>query len=96
MHLNIKDDETHRMAQSLARETGESMTEAVRLAIRERLERVRDERRKERLREGEKELRRKAEKLAELRAISAETAELLKGPPLDHAELLYDENGLPK
>jgi len=84
------------MAQSLARETGESMTEAVRLAIRERLERVRDERRKERLREGEKELRRKAEKLAELRAISAETAELLKGPPLDHAELLYDENGLPK
>jgi antitoxin VapB len=96
MHLNIKDNETHRMAQSLARETGESMTEAVRLAIRERLERVRDERRKERLREGEKELRRKAEKLAELRAISAETAELLKGPPLDHAELLYDENGLPK
>jgi antitoxin VapB len=96
MHLNIKDNETHRMAQSLARETGESMTEAVRLAIRERLERVRDERRKERLREGEKELRRKAEKLAELRAISAETAELLKGPPLDHAELLYGENGLPK
>ena len=96
MHLNIKDDETHRMAQSLARETGESMTEAVRLAIRERLERVRDERRKERLREGEKELRLKAEKLAELRAISAETAELLKGSPLDHAELLYDENGLPK
>jgi antitoxin VapB len=96
MQLNIKDEETHKLAQSLARETGESMTDAVRLAIRQRLERVRDERKKGHLQEAEKEVRRKADMLAALREISAQTAELLKGPPLDHAELLYDEHGLPK
>jgi antitoxin VapB len=96
MQLNKKDSETHKLAQSLARETGETMTEAVTLAIRERLERVRDERKRGQLREAETELRRKAEKLAVLRGISAQTAELLKGPPLDRAEMLYGENGLPK
>jgi len=34
--------------------------------------------------------------LKAMREISAETAELLKGPPIDHAEILYDEDGLPK
>jgi hypothetical protein len=84
------------LAQSLAKETGQTMTAAVTLAIRERLQRVRDERKKGQLREAETGLRRKAEKLAVLREISARTAELLKGPPFDRAEMLYGENGLPK
>jgi len=42
--LNIKNEETHRLAQELARLTGESMTAAVTEAVRERLERVRRER----------------------------------------------------
>ena len=36
MSLNIKDPEAHKLAQELARETGESMTSAVIQAIRER------------------------------------------------------------
>ena len=40
MSLNIKDAETHELAAALAKATGESMTRAVNLAIRERLERV--------------------------------------------------------
>jgi hypothetical protein len=38
----------------------------------------------------------KAAKLAAIRAITEKSAALLKGPPIDHAEMLYDENGLPK
>ena len=37
MALNIKNPEAHRLAQQLARETGESLTEAVTVALRERL-----------------------------------------------------------
>lgn len=41
MPLNIKDAETDRLARELARETGESITVAARVAIEERLARVR-------------------------------------------------------
>ena len=41
MTLNIKDAETDRLARALAAETGESLTAAVAVALRERLERVR-------------------------------------------------------
>jgi antitoxin VapB len=44
MGLNIKKDETHRLARELAELTGESMTEAVTQAVRERLARLRRER----------------------------------------------------
>jgi len=44
MSLNIKDPETHKLAQTLAEETGESMTCAVAIALRERLARVRGSR----------------------------------------------------
>ena len=37
-----------------------------------------------------------ATKLADIRAISVRMAALDKGPFIDHAELLYDEHGLPK
>ena len=41
MPLNIKDPETHNLAKELAAITGESLTEAVRQAVRDRLRRER-------------------------------------------------------
>jgi antitoxin VapB len=41
MALNIKDDGADRLARELAAETGESITTAVTVAVRERLERIR-------------------------------------------------------
>ena len=38
MALNIKNEEAHRLAKALAEETGETLTEAVTVALRERLE----------------------------------------------------------
>ena len=49
MTLNIKDAETDRLARALAAETGESLTAAVAVALRERLERIRGVTRRERL-----------------------------------------------
>ena len=85
MSLNIKNDEAHRLAQELARLTGESMTAAVTEAIRERLDRVRRER-------GEVPL---AERLLR---IGKDCAARLKEPfrTVNHGELLYDERGLPR
>jgi len=83
MSLNIKDPEAHKLAQELAHETGESMTSAVIQAIRERLEAVRRRRKRDAM-------------LAAIHAISERSAEILKGPYIDHAEFLYDEHGLPK
>ncbi len=81
MRLNIKNLQTHRLARLLAEETGETITEAVTQALRERLNRVRRER---------------AIRRAFLIEIGKRCAALLQGEPIDHAELLYDENGLPK
>jgi antitoxin VapB len=84
MGLNIKSDETHRLARELARLTGESMTVAVTAAVRERLDRVRRER---------------AVGLADrLLAIGKDCATRLKEPfrSADHGDLLYDERGLPR
>ena len=83
MSLNIKDPEAHRLAQQLARETGESMTAAVIQALRERLDLFRQKRKQDKL-------------YQELLAIANRGAALWKGPHIDHADLLYDENGLPK
>jgi antitoxin VapB len=77
--LKIK-RETYMLARRIADLTGESLTVAVTVSLRERLDRL---------------LKRDA-MLKAMREISAETAELLKGPPIDHAEILYDEDGLPK
>ena len=84
MSLNIKNEKTHRLARELARATGESMTTAVDKAVKERLERVRGN---------------KKGNLAErLLQIGRECAAHMKEPYLsiDHGELLYDEKGLPK
>jgi antitoxin VapB len=44
MGLNIKNEETHRLAVQLAVLTGETMTQAVTMAIKERIERVQRQR----------------------------------------------------
>lgn len=84
MSLNIKNEDTHRMARELARLTGESMSAAVTEAVRERLERVRGNDRKS-----------MSERLME---IGKDCAAHLKEPykSMNVDELLYDENGLPK
>ncbi len=85
MSLNIKNEETCRLASELARLTGETMTGAITVALKERLERERHERSVE-------------VRLQKMRAIAERCAKLLRdGPPaVDHGDLLYDERGLPK
>ena len=82
MSLNVKDPEAHRLAQAIARETGETMTRAVTEALRERYERLQRNRGKA--------------SVEELLAIADRAAAHVKRPYVDHAELLYDEHGLPK
>ncbi len=83
MTLNIKDPEAHKLARTLARETGETMTRAVTEALRERLERARRGRMPEAT-------------AAELLKIGRRCASTLKGPAVDHGILLYDQRGLPR
>ena len=84
MSLNIKNQETHRLARELAALTGESLAAAVTVAVRERLDRVR---------------RQRGAGLADrLLAIGKDCAAHLREPyrSVDHGELLYDEQGLPR
>jgi antitoxin VapB len=83
MSLNIKNEETHRRAQELARLVGETMTEAVDRAIAERLERVRKTRNRGALAHRLLEIGRQC---ARLRVLDNRSPE----------EMLYDERGLPK
>lgn len=80
--LNIKDPEAHRLAAAIAQETGETMTRVVTEALRERFERLPSRQRKA--------------SVEELWAIAQRAAALVKSPYSDHAQLLYDEHGLPK
>jgi antitoxin VapB len=84
MGLNIKNEETHRLVAQLARMTGETMTEAVTEAVRERISRLQRSRGKS-----------MAERLLE---IGADCAAHLRGRArtVNHADLLYDDKGLPK
>ena len=84
MALNIKNEETHRLARELAELTGESLTTAVTIAVRERRDRVRASR------EGTV-----AERLL---AIGRDCARRLPAEvkAIDHGELLYDGAGLPR
>jgi antitoxin VapB len=81
--LNIKDPEAHELARKLAHKTGETMTRAVTEALRERLARVNREHQQSTAAE-------------DLLAIGRRCAASLKGKALDHATLLYDDQGLPK
>jgi antitoxin VapB len=83
MTLNIKDPEAHKLARTLAEITGESMTLAVTVSLRERLDRV-------------KKSRKSDSRAAQLLAIGRDFASGLQGANIDHADLLYDDQGLPK
>ena len=82
MSLNVKDPEAHRLASAIARATGQSMTRAVTEALRQRLAQI--------------ELAKTKASVSELLAIADRAAAHIKLPYADHAELLYDDNGLPK
>lgn len=81
MGLNIKNEETCTLIRELASVTGETMTHAVTVAVRERLEREQTTRR-----------RLRAE---EMLAIGERIRARLKEPAhsLDHAHLFYDDAG---
>lgn len=87
MSLNIKNEESVRLAKQLAERTGESLTGAITTALRERLDRLEsdEEHRRERV-------------VAQLTAIARDSAprwkELLRST--DHGDYLYDERGLPR
>jgi antitoxin VapB len=83
MHLNIKNDKAHRLAAELARLTGENLTTAVTVALRERLDRE-----QRRLGRGSVADR--------LMAIGRRYATLPDGKLTNPDDIMgYDENGLP-
>ena len=85
MSLNIKNDETCRLASELANLTGETMTGAITVALRERLER-------------EQRSRSVEARLEAMRAIRQRCSKLLRPGPsaVEHGDFLYNEHGLPK
>ena len=85
MSLNIKNRETCRLARELATLTGDTMTAAITVALRERLER-------------EKRLRNADALARKLEAIGRRCAARLGPGPsaVEHGDFLYDERGLPK
>jgi antitoxin VapB len=85
MSMNIKSQEAHDLARELAALTGETVTQAVTVAVRERLERLRHETAAE-------------ERIRRMTELSHSTASLMTPEfrDLDIDELLYDERGLPK
>jgi antitoxin VapB len=84
MSLNIKNEDTNRLAHELAGLTGESLTTAVTVAVRERLDRLQQSKR--------------GALSDRLLKIGKDCAAHLKEPFLtvEHGNLLYDEKGLPK
>ena len=86
MSLNIKNPEAHALATRLAQKTGETLTDAVTTALRERLERL------EQAGDFDEALYQR------LKAIATDCRKHMKEPYLsiEHGDLLYDELGLPK
>lgn len=83
MALSIKDPETDRLARELAAATGETMTAAIREAVRERLERQKRRKRDTMFRT----IRQIQERLARLPVLDDRTPDEIIG---------YDEFGVPK
>lgn len=84
MALSLKDPETDRLAREVSRLTGESLTEAVRTSLAERLER-------ERLRRG----RPNADIVEALKALAKECAALPDFDTRSPDEIIgYDEEGM--
>ena len=84
MSMNIKNKEAYRLTRQLSELTGESLTTAVTEAVRERLDRVRRE-------QG-------VDLVERLLRIGRDCAAHLKQPfrSIDHADMLYDDRGMPK
>lgn len=84
MPLNIKSENADRLARQLAEATGETLTEAVTVAIRDRLARIEGRRRSLGLREG---IERMQERITERPRLDERT---------DEEILDYDASGLPR
>lgn len=84
MALNIRNPDAERLAAELARHTGETKTEAVTKALRDRLDRVRREKSRRRLADELEEI---AEDCARLPVLDERSADEILG---------YDRNGLPR
>lgn len=85
MSINIKNEETCRLARELAQLTGDTMTGAITTALREHLERETNE-------------RPAAAQVEKILAIGERCASMLEPgvAAAEHGDLLYDERGLPK
>lgn len=85
VQLNIKDEETVRLAKRLAADLGESLTETIRHSLEERAARIAKTRQKP--------------SLEELKAIVRDAQQHIKPEfrgremSIEHADLLYDEDG---
>jgi len=84
MPLSIKNSETEKLARELAQATGESITDAITTALRDRLLRLRGRRHAEKLVEGVEDILRRVDSLPNL-----------DDRPADEI-LGYDESGLPR
>jgi antitoxin VapB len=82
--LSVKDPEADRLAREVAARTGETLTTAVIVALRERLARLRGRSRRRRLRD---ELRDIAQRCTQLPTLNERSPEEILG---------YDERGLPR
>ena len=82
MSLYIENEETSRLADELAQLTGETVTDAIMVALRERLERQREI----------------AERLRRMREVSKRVSSQLRVGPsaVEHGDFLHDEDGLPR
>ncbi|HKR98692.1 MAG TPA: type II toxin-antitoxin system VapB family antitoxin [Candidatus Dormibacteraeota bacterium] len=87
MGLSIKNHETEQLVRRLVDRTGESVTGAITVAVRERLERLTND--------SDPAYRAKLERV---RRIARDAAPRWKEPyrSADHGDLLYDERGLPR
>lgn len=82
MALSIKNPEVERLARELADTTGESMTDAVLVALRERIVR--------------QDARRKTRRMDRVRRLAAEISKHRTDDPRTDDEIIgYDEHGLP-
>jgi hypothetical protein len=85
MSMNIEGPQVHALAQEIALQTGETVTQVVRVALLHRKQALDLEARKGRASRNE------------IRALLQQIHALPRiGPAIHHAELLYDEFGLPK
>ncbi len=84
MALSLKDPEADRLARAVAARTGETLTAAVIAALKERLARLKGQRRRRPLRD---ELREIGRRCAALPTLDDRTADAIVG---------YDEHGLPR